>query len=148
VTSKPAAGSRIKAANAPAPYLLSAACSAPVTVTGTAMTDIPGCSITFSTVNANASVLVTGVFDAQAVTMSGAAVATGNCAVDGTLQPGQATHDEIAVGDRGTVSQVWNVTLAAAGSHLIKLQGALSGASGSTQFNATHTTLTLLVLDW
>lgn len=147
MTTKPNSGSRIKAANTPAPYQLSAACSSPVTVSGTTPADITGCTITFTTANANASVLIIGVFDTLVAT-TGAPVATGNCVVDGSAQPGQATHDQNTLNKRDTVSQVWNVALPAAGSHTIKLQGALSGAGGSTTFNATHTTLTLLVMDW
>lgn len=148
MTTTPAAGATIKAAHTPAPYLRSAAASAPVTVSGTTPSDIPGATVTITTANPNASVMVTGVFDAQCVTSSGVAVALGTCVVDGSTQTGEATHDQVAVGNRGCVSQVWNVSLPTAGSHTIKLQGVLSGAAGSTTFNATHTTITLMVLDW
>lgn len=148
MTTKPVAGARIRAVNTPAPYLASAACSSPVTVSSATATDITGASISVTSVNNSASVLVIGVFDIQVVTSSGVAVALGSLVVDGSTQSGQAIHDQVAVGNRGTVTQVWNVILAAPGAHTIKLQAALSGAAGSSTFNATHTTISASVYDW
>jgi len=148
VTSSPNAGQRLKAANAAFPKLFSAAASAPVTVSTATATDISDASITITTANAGAQVLVIGVFDIQVVTTSGVAVALGSCAVNGSAQLGNATHDLTTVGNRGTVTQAWVITSGAAGSYTIKLQAQLSGASGSATFNGTHTTITATVYDW
>lgn len=147
MTSTPTAGGRIYAVHTPKPTLLSAACTLGLTQTTTTPADIPGCSITLTTANPNASVLVIGVFDISVVT-GAAAVAVGNCVVDGSAQNGEATQQLVTTGLRQTVSQVWNVVLATATSHTIKLQGALTANAGSATYNSTHTTLTLTVYDW
>lgn len=147
MTSKPASGGRIKAANTPAPYLLSAPCTSALTSSSTTLTDIPGCTVTFTTANPNASVLVTGIFDIDVAT-SGGSVALGYCVVDGAVQNGQATQQLATTATRNTCAQVWNVSLPTAGTHTIKLQGALSVAVGSAVYETTHTNLNLLVLDW
>lgn len=146
MTSTPLAGSRIKAANTPDPYILSAPATSSTAISGTPATDLTGATITFTTAQPNASVLVTGVFDAQ--TTATGAVGVGTCVVDGATQSGQATWGLTTLNARGTVTQVWNVTLATAGSHTIKLQGALSSASGTVTYGTTHTNINLLVMDW
>ena len=147
MTTKPVSGGRIKAANAPTPYLVSAQASGGLTVTTTTPADIPGATITITTANPNASVMVTGVFDTAVVT-GGASVASGTCVVDGATQNGIAPLQLVTVGLRASVPQVWNVTLPTAGNHTIKLQGALSAAAGQATYQTTHTTITALVLDW
>jgi hypothetical protein len=142
----PTAGSRVKAANTPAPYFMNAAASAPVTVTTTSPTDVTGATITFTTVQANASVLVIGVFDM--LTVSSGATALGTCIVDGSGTFGEAIHFLGATGARETVVQQWPITGLAAGSHTIKLQAMLSAASGSCTIGSTHTTITATVYDW
>jgi hypothetical protein len=136
----------VKAANTPAPYFMNAAASAPVTVTTTSPTDVTGATITFTTVQANASVLVIGVFDM--LTVSSGATALGTCIVDGSGTFGEAIHFLGATGARETVVQQWPITGLAAGSHTIKLQAMLSAASGSCTIGSTHTTITATVYDW
>jgi hypothetical protein len=145
MTDTPTAGARIKAATTPAPYVVSAAASAPLT-TAAGPFDLVGATITITTANANAVVMVCGVFDI--LTASAANIAAlGTCVVDGAVQPGQAIHVVVTAQARETVAQNWNVSLPTAGNHTIKFQGACVGG-GSATFNMTHTTLTALVLDW
>jgi hypothetical protein len=146
MTSTPLAGSRIKAANTPDPYMQQAPSTGGITVSGTAPTTVPGCSITITTAQANASVMVIGVFDMNTVTTGNTAV--GQCQIDGTTQAGEAIHALTTVNARETVSQVWVATLATAGSHTIALYGALAAAGGSCSISSPHTTLTVTVYDW
>jgi hypothetical protein len=134
------------AATTPAPYLVSAAASSGLTIGSATAADIPGATITITTAQPNAVVQVSGVFDILTVT-AGNIAAVGTCVVDGATQAGQAIFVIITSNSRATVAQNWNVALAAAGSHTIKFQGATSPGVSAT-FNATHTTLTALVLDW
>lgn len=145
MTDTPTAGQRIKAATTPAPYIVSAAATGNLTTSSATAADIPGATVTIITAQPNASVQVTGIFDVTTTATGGNAV--GTCVVDGTTQAGQAIHANITNSDRQTVSQVWTVPLATAGSHTIKLQGAVTTA-GTDQFSLTHTTINLLVLDW
>lgn len=145
MTSTPVAGARIKAANTPDPYIVSAACSSTLSISSATAADIIGATITITTQQPNASVMVTGIFDITVSSTGGTGI--GTCVVDGATQSGQAPKGLVTSGDRNTVSQMWNVALATAGSHTIKLQGAGTGA-GTAQFNTTHTTITALVLDW
>lgn len=146
MTTTPLAGARIKAVNTPAPSVVSAAASGTLSATTTTAADITGATVTFTTVNANAVALVIGVFDVN--TTATGSTAVGTCVADGATQNSEAIHALTTLNSRETVSQAWNVALASAGSHTIKLQGALSTASGTASFGATHTTITVLVLDW
>jgi hypothetical protein len=145
-SSTPTAGSRIYAAHTPAPYVVNAACSAPVTVTSATPVDITGATITITTVQASATAVVIGIFDMLTVTSG--ATALGTCIVDGSGTFGEAIHFLGATGARETVAQVWVVTALAPGSHTIKLQGSLSAASGSCTIGSTHTNITATVYDW
>lgn len=142
----PTAGGRVIGAHTPAPYIVNAASSGSITVSGTTATDVPSATVTVTTAQANAVVQVIGVFDM--LTASTGATAVGTCVVDGSTQTGQAIHTLTTLNGRETVAQVWPVTLSAAGSHTIKLQVALSSASGSVQVGSTHTTITATVYDW
>lgn len=144
-SSTPLAGARIKAANTPAPYVVSAACSGNLSTSSATAADIAGATVTFSTAQANATAMVIGVFDVTTSSTGGNGV--GTCVVDGSTQSGQAIHALATLNDRDTVSQVWPVTLSAAGSHTIKLQGAAT-STGTALFGNTHSTITVLVLDW
>jgi hypothetical protein len=147
MTTSFAAGQRLQAANMPAPYAQSAAASGDTTINSTTLTDLTGASITISTRTTAATVFVTGTFDMQ-VSTTGTAIATGHCNVDGTDQTAQATSSLTTVGQRSTAVQTWVVTLSGATNHTIKLQGALSAASGSMNIRGTHTKLSIVVFDF
>ena len=57
------AGDRIVASGLKHPFFVSAAANSNLTVTTATVTDIPGATVTFSTVQATAGVIVWGVFD-------------------------------------------------------------------------------------
>ena len=143
----PTAGSKIRASGVPLPYLLSAAASSSLVQSTTAENPIPGATLTFTTVHANANVQVTGIFDVTTTT-AGTGTATGHCQVDGADQANQAIWFLVTASARATIAQSWSVTLAAAGSHTIKLLGMLNAASGVCTFSPTHTTISALVLDY
>lgn len=145
MTTKPVAGGQIRGANTPAPYVVSAAASGNLTTGSSTPADIPGATITITTVQNNASVLVNGVFDIMTATAANVA-AIGTCLVDGAVQTAEAIRIIVTAQTRETVAQNWPISLPTPGSHTIKFQGACGG--GSATFNQTHTTLTALVLDW
>lgn len=145
MTDTPTAGGRIKAATTPAPYVVSAAASSSLTTGSSTPADIPGATVSITTAQPNAVVLVMGVFDITAASAA-AVAAIGTCLLDGALQAGEAHHVINTASSRETVAQNWNVAIPTAGPHTIKFQGACGG--GSAVFNSAHTTLTALVLDW
>lgn len=147
MTTTYSAGQTFKAANVPAPYVVDQNASADTTVSGTALTDLTGASITVTTKTAAATVEIVGIFDMM-VASTGTAIATGHCNVDAVDQPRQATGSMTTSGQRGTNAQTWKATLSGAGAHVIKLQGALSSASGSMNFKGTHTSLSVTVYDF
>ncbi len=124
-----------------------AAATAGLTLSTTA-TDITGATVTFTTVNDDVDVLIIGTFDAQCNTVSGSTVIQGFCVVDGgAAESGVALFLATASAQRATVVQTWKVTLAAAGSHTIKLQGNKTAAVGTYTIVQTHTKISVLVLD-
>lgn len=141
------AGDRIVAAGLKHPFIVAAAASAGLTMTTTTITDITGATVTFSTVQTAATVLVWGVFDTS-VNTAGASLATGSCSIDGTQQTAFAIAQLQTVGTRYTIAQLWTATLSGSGSHTIKLRGNLNTAAGSATFNQTHTTVTVQVNDF
>lgn len=102
------------------------------TLTGIVVnTDVPGATITLTTATNNAVYVAHATFD---VDWQGAAavgnVVVGKLNVDGTLQAGDCNVEQAAgaTGDRIPGSQVWRGTLAAAGSHTLKLQASVPSA--------------------
>lgn len=124
------------------PAVFASACSASVALT-TTEADITGATVTFSTTKANAKYLVIGSFYMSAVVGS-ANVAAGKLNVDGANQAAFANFTGISTNERANVAQSWSGTLAAAGSHTLKLRGVLSAGTGTT-VNSTHTTITVYV---
>jgi hypothetical protein len=107
-------------------------------MTGSAA-DIAGTSLTFNTLYANTKVTIWAWFDVDSNSTTPANWGTfvGFAVVDGTsLQSQGEAH---AAGVRDTCSQGWIITLVAAGSHTIKLQGLKTGGTDTVSTNATHT---------
>lgn len=118
------------------------------TVSG-AVTDITGATVTFTTVNANVSVVVTAAFDIGVTAYTSQGIVYGYLVVDGgAAEIPMPTFQVYANNLRFTVHQTWLVTLAAAGSHTLKLQ---AGKPGGGTFTAAagwpHTGFTAVVLD-
>jgi len=94
--------------------------SSPSITTG--FVDIPGVTVTFTTLNPNAIATVTATFDNQCTVAAAGALTLGQLVVDGA-SPAKQLIGSAAVVNRGAATQTWVVTLAAAGSHTIKMQG-------------------------
>jgi len=122
-----------------------AQCSSALTKSDTTNVDITGATVTFSTTAANAEYAVYAVFDCAVGTSSASTRMLGRIVTDGSAEPGFGIHEMDNL-DRDTVSAVAKGTLAAAGSHTIKLQGALSAAAGSGTFQ-TFTFLMVTVTE-
>lgn len=140
------AGEKITAARLnrlrPSTYFAQATSS--LTRTDTTYADITGATVTFSTTAANAEYTVIGVFDCAVGTASSTTRMLGRIVTDGVAEGGFAIH-EMDTLDRDTDTTVAKGTLASAGSHTIKLQGALSAAAGSGTFQTftqIHVTVT------
>lgn len=120
----------------------------------TTPTDVPDLTLTFTTTRANVDVHVIAFLDVATV---GADPVTGTLVgelmVDGNAESAQilwnagtdaTPHD----GGRSTVGQSWNVTLASAGSHTLKIRASrVAGTAGDLTTNAIHSTMTLTVED-
>lgn len=126
------------------PIMTGAACSTNVALTTTEV-DITGATVTFSTTKTNARYLVNASFY-MAATTGNVNVATGKLAVDGVNQAAQANFTGVATLERANVAQSWVGTLAAAGSHTLKLRGVLNVGTGVT-VNATSTAFTVVVFE-
>lgn len=109
----------------PAVYL-EAATSA-LTMTTTTETDVPGASITLTTLADGATYTAIGIFDAEALATSTTILMIGKLMVDGVVDSGTAVYAMDTL-DRATVAMVWQGVLSTAGSHTLKLRGNLSSA--------------------
>lgn len=121
-----------------------AATGNPQTGIGATTTDIAGCTVTFSTVGTNTQCFVVGVVNASIGT-GAAGVVNLYCNVDGTDQTLTGQTNLITTSSQLDVSQSWPITLAASGSHTIKLRA--KNASGQTvNFNNNGNTSNITVL--
>lgn len=113
-----------------------AACTTNAVLTTTA-TDLPGATISFTTVEPNTQVLVIGVFDMDQST--GTDIGIGSCVVDGVAQSGAANF----YGGRSCNTQSWLVNIVSAGVHTAKLQVAKAGATGLMTCYSLHSGITI-----
>lgn len=124
---------------------LSAAMTGGSVTVPTTEADITGATVTFSTAKANARYAVTASFYFSAGT-GGGGVASGKLNVDGTNQAATANFTGATTLDRASVAQSWTGTLAATGSHTLKLRHVFSG-TGVFSVNPTHTTITVQIFE-
>lgn len=101
--------------------------------------DLPGAAVTFTTTTANVQCLVIGTFDVSQGAVGD--VFVGSCMVDGVGLSGGVNLN----GLRDTSSGFWIPVLAAAGSHTIKLRGAVT-AGTDTNTNSGNTKLIVIRL--
>lgn len=122
------------------------ACTAQVDLTTSSDVDITGATQTFTTLMPNARYVVFGsIYWAAIVASNG--LAQGKLSVDGTNQGATINFTGLAsTPSRENLGQCWSGTLAAAGSHTIKLRAAGAG-SGTQRVNATSTTLTIMIFE-
>lgn len=105
---------------------------------GTVYADIVGATTTF-TPNTAETVVVTAIFDMN-YTVAGAADALGQLVVDGVAEtPVARLNVASTVTGRVTISQRWVVSLTAAVSHTLKLQGAKSAAAATIIVESANT---------
>jgi len=140
-----AAGQKLRASdlNRACPTELFQGSTGDYTITGS-YGDITGASITFTTVVANAVVIINADFDLR-VTATGTGYCYGSVAVDGvtdTTYQRLSTYQSAETRAGGHLRI--KTTLATAGSHTIKLQGKKDSA-GTAIFAAPTTTLGLTV---
>lgn len=117
----------------------------PLAVGNSTYADIPGCSINLNTSAANATYKAWAVFDCSVTTVSATALMVGRHVVDGVVDSGIAVYAMDTL-DRATIYMMWRGSLGAAGSHTLKLQGALTAtvASGGS-FLQSDTKLMLTI---
>lgn len=144
-STSPEAGTKLRAANAPAPYFLFASCSLNLSTASSIAADVAGASVVVTTTQPNAAVLVIGVFDMTTTSTGGNGL--GTCQLDGVTQSGEAIHALATLNDRDTVTQQWPLTISTPGPHTIKLQGSAT-STGTVTISATHTTISATVYDW
>lgn len=142
------AGQRVTAAqlNALIPQTFDVVCTAATTVT-TTLADVTGASITFSTVNANATALVIWTCDVNITVLSGGNTIVASMNYDGsdvTAREMIVTMDDV---HRWTLTQTDIVNLGSAGSHTIKLRSQKTVAAGTAQFIQDHTGFRVVVFD-
>lgn len=128
-------------------YLETRALSSATQTLTTTLVDVANCTISFTTVKAQAMVKVdfSGDFD---TTATSAGVGRLVAVVDGSAQASQVNFSgaNTTAGARSSCSNsVW-VNLGAAGSHNVKLQAAITGTLG-IRLNGPHTTLTVSVFE-
>jgi hypothetical protein len=124
------------------------AATSALTVSTTTYADIVGATVTFTTTAANARFKAEAIFDASVGTVSGTNLMVGRLVVDGTPDSGGLAVYAMDVQDRATVAQQWTGTLAAAGSHTLKLQGACTASgSGSGTFLQSDTKLIVTITE-
>lgn len=109
----------------------------------TTQTDISGCSITVTTVEPNAKVRVTGTFDMYMKASDGN-IGIGYLSVDGAVQTRTTIFKGVTNTVRMTVSMTWNVALAAAGNHTIKLR---ANSTNNTSVGLLFATMTYDVME-
>lgn len=125
---------------------LSAACTANLALQ-TVEADITGATVTFTTARANARYLVMGSFYFSS-TAANNNVASGKLSVDGAVQTAFANFTGLnTTPDRMNAAQSWAGTLAAAGSHTLKLRGVHAAANNVVTVNSGSTTITVLVFE-
>lgn len=113
-------------------------------VTTVTLTDIPGASVTITTPEANAKVMVWGVFDVGTSGVTTGDVFVGYLTVDGVLIPDPQAIYTVPSG-RATITQIWQVILASAGLHTLKLQAnKTANNAGSFMVSSLHTTINVM----
>ncbi|OKK06412.1 hypothetical protein AMK26_10320 [Streptomyces sp. CB03234] len=130
------------------PRIYEGAATSALAVSTTTYADIVGATVTFTTTAANAKFKADAVFDASVGTTSATNLMVGRLVVDGTPDSGGLAVYAMDVQDRATIAQEWTGTLAAAGTHTLKLQGACTASgSGSGNFLQSDTKIIVTVTE-
>lgn len=102
--------------------------------------DVPGASVSFTTLRPNAIAVAVCVWDYD-LNAGTTATGSGRLSVDSALQAEYAVFGAQVATDRSTVTQVYRVTLASAGSHTLKLVA----SPAASQIVNVYSTLTVAV---
>lgn len=115
---------------------------------GAAFADIPGCSLNFSVVGAQASILVFQTIDFEVTAAAAGSIYLARFVMDGTPFGGQAIYiDSGVAAQRLTVMQHTVLTPIASGGHTLKLQGQRAAGAGGCRCNVTHTRVGYTLVD-
>lgn len=128
------------------PQILEGVCNVATTIT-TSLADVTGATVTFTTVNDNATALVTWTADHNVTVAGAGVVAITQMNYDGTdvnTRQGLFSLDDV---HRACIAQSDTVTLATAGSHTIKMRCQKTGAGGTDQLQTNHTQFSILLFD-
>lgn len=128
------------------PRILEGVCTGATTVT-TSLADVTGATVTFTTVNANAFAQVIWTMDITVTVAGAGVVAIGQMNYDGVDVSTRQALFSLEDVHRATLTQRDNITLAAAGSHTIKMRTQKTGAGGTAQLQTNHTGFTVLLYD-
>jgi hypothetical protein len=110
--------------------------------TVTAIADVTGCVLTFTTAQANVQCVITGVFDYTNTAAGFTNTFVGSCMVDGVALTPTCNCSQ---NGRTMLSQTWTAVLAAPGSHTIKLRATTTSGTTIT-YAAGNTTITVTQL--
>jgi len=118
----------------------------------TAFVDLTGCSVTVTTTAPGAFYTVSANFSFDTITSVASVYTRGGLSVDGVVQSGEARWSEGSSGgdvaDYDMSSKAWGGVLAAAGSHTLKLVGALNTAAGGPVISSTgFTDITVVIYE-
>lgn len=133
------------------PATFAAASTANVDLANSVEVDITGASVTFSTATANARFLCIASFYFSCIGGASNGIALGKLSVDGAVQTAFANFTGLfSTPERHNLAQSWIGTLAAAGSHTLKLRGVGPGTTASAavaahRVNSVSTTITVFV---
>lgn len=127
------------------PHFHTATGSANLTTSGV-LTDITGATVTFDTVTAGAGYTAYADF-CYDVVVATTERAEGALLVDGVAASARARWSGEVTTDFGMASQNWTGTIAAAGSHTVKLQANRSGAAGQIDVIAAFTKFTIVIFE-
>lgn len=105
--------------------------------------DVPSATVTFDTDVANAVYMVTGVWDWDIVTAT-TATGTARIMVDGAVASPLCTFAGAVSTDRGTVTQSYQGTLAATGSHTIKL---VASPAANQQIQGANSSISVTIYE-
>lgn len=142
------AGEKITAdrLNQPQPLFQLASGDLTIPQNATTPTDIPGATITFTTLRADAAARVRAAFDWN-LTATGTGFCYGVLVVDGVVQTGPAIFTAQSVETRFSGYQQWNLILPTAGSHTIKIGGRKDSSTGTAFFRGAATSLSIDLFD-
>lgn len=112
----------------------------------TAETDVPGATINVVVTGSNATVIVHGQFDMMIGTTAGTTM-VGLLSWNGVDRTEQVVMITPTVGARNCLARTWRITGVTAGTYVAKLRATCTASAANNLVEATHTGLTVEVID-